>query len=379
MSFNEQLPDWEAPGTEPPASKRKSGWAPSDKPPADYFNWLFNRIYRVLKELREKAVVKTEDGKLVADQLVDGAATDAAIGSRTADPTQVPTGLTATLGQWISHLVNRYNAITGKAWPSLPTKTIEQLNNEKASLSGAHFTGNVVISNNVALKVKDKGGTERNAVLAQPDGNLYFGSSLPFVMQSSVDPMVKINNGDPQVLLHAGNYASHINRLGAPADTRNTNILPGAYPQGITNEFKLLSAIGIKAGSQYGFLVTYKPWTDDSGGSTQQMCFAEDTTCPIWHRSGTSTGGWGIWKPVGMNKLRYSTNGTADSNGKYPTVDYTRNDGLLYARLVHSNPDVNGNYRTVVTTYYGPDGKTALGTERVDRTFDENGTMTSEA
>ncbi|MEW9702815.1 hypothetical protein [Paenibacillus sp. SI8] len=54
MEFNEQLPEWQAEGTEPPASKKTVGWQPEDKPPAGYFNWLFNRTYKVLIELRAK-------------------------------------------------------------------------------------------------------------------------------------------------------------------------------------------------------------------------------------------------------------------------------------------------------------------------------------
>ncbi|NQX67991.1 hypothetical protein HQN90_17860 [Paenibacillus alba] len=54
MEFNEQLPEWQADGTEPPASKKTSGWQPEDKPPASYFNWLFNRTYKSILELRTK-------------------------------------------------------------------------------------------------------------------------------------------------------------------------------------------------------------------------------------------------------------------------------------------------------------------------------------
>ncbi|HBQ85364.1 MAG TPA: hypothetical protein DD811_02635 [Syntrophomonas sp.] len=50
--FNEQLPDWDATGVEPPASKKTAGWQPDDKPPADWFNWFFNRAYKVMQEIR---------------------------------------------------------------------------------------------------------------------------------------------------------------------------------------------------------------------------------------------------------------------------------------------------------------------------------------
>ncbi|MED1784227.1 hypothetical protein P4V43_20610 [Brevibacillus fortis] len=58
MSFKEKLPEWFAPGTEPPESKKVNGWLPGDKPPSDYFNWLFHQAYLVLKELQEKAAAK---------------------------------------------------------------------------------------------------------------------------------------------------------------------------------------------------------------------------------------------------------------------------------------------------------------------------------
>jgi len=60
MPFNEQLPEWQNEGTQPPQSKRVEGWQPNEKPPASWFNWLFGRTYRVLKELQEKAALNTD-------------------------------------------------------------------------------------------------------------------------------------------------------------------------------------------------------------------------------------------------------------------------------------------------------------------------------
>src|SRR5690606_40401118 len=60
MAFEEQLPQWENEGTQPPQSKRVEGWLPNEKPPASWFNWLFGRTYRVLKELQEKAALNTD-------------------------------------------------------------------------------------------------------------------------------------------------------------------------------------------------------------------------------------------------------------------------------------------------------------------------------
>lgn len=61
MVFNEQLPEWHATGVEPPESKKNQGWQPDDKPPADWFNWLFNRIYKVLVEIRNTLSGHVED------------------------------------------------------------------------------------------------------------------------------------------------------------------------------------------------------------------------------------------------------------------------------------------------------------------------------
>src|SRR5690554_266710 len=55
MAFEEQLPQWENEGTQPPQSKRVEGWLPNEKPPASWFNWLFHRTYKSLQELQEKA------------------------------------------------------------------------------------------------------------------------------------------------------------------------------------------------------------------------------------------------------------------------------------------------------------------------------------
>lgn len=62
MPFLEKAPDWENAGIEPPASKRQSGWQVKDKPPAAWLNWFFNRVWKAIKELQEKAVEKV-DGK----------------------------------------------------------------------------------------------------------------------------------------------------------------------------------------------------------------------------------------------------------------------------------------------------------------------------
>ncbi len=52
--WEETLPEWNEQGTEPPQSKKDEGWQAEEKPPAGWFNWLFNRIYEAIKEIRSK-------------------------------------------------------------------------------------------------------------------------------------------------------------------------------------------------------------------------------------------------------------------------------------------------------------------------------------
>lgn len=81
MAFNEQLPQWENEGTEPPLSKRNQGWQPNEKPPASWFNWLFGRTYKALSELQSKAAEKTEVQQV--EQTANNAASAAAAAQST--------------------------------------------------------------------------------------------------------------------------------------------------------------------------------------------------------------------------------------------------------------------------------------------------------
>lgn len=55
MSYEKEVPDWKAEGTELPSSKLTSGWQEKEKPPANWFNSLFYRIIQAIKELQAKS------------------------------------------------------------------------------------------------------------------------------------------------------------------------------------------------------------------------------------------------------------------------------------------------------------------------------------
>ncbi|SCC45788.1 Uncharacterized protein BC10311_03444 [Bacillus wiedmannii] len=54
-NFTKPLPEWKSKGTEPPQILKDTGWKVSQRPPASYFDWFFNRTYEALKELQETA------------------------------------------------------------------------------------------------------------------------------------------------------------------------------------------------------------------------------------------------------------------------------------------------------------------------------------
>ncbi|MCJ8015216.1 pyocin knob domain-containing protein [Paenibacillus sp. KQZ6P-2] len=81
MAFTEKLPEWHAEGIEPPDSKKQTGWEVEDKPPAGWWNWLLNRTFKAIEELRNKAADK---------QYVD----DAVAGAKVPDASLTQKGIT---------------------------------------------------------------------------------------------------------------------------------------------------------------------------------------------------------------------------------------------------------------------------------------------
>lgn len=68
VEFEKNPPEWKASGTEPPDTLKNSGFVAGYKPPAEYFNWFWNRTSSCLKELQEKvknAVVHTTGNQTV--------------------------------------------------------------------------------------------------------------------------------------------------------------------------------------------------------------------------------------------------------------------------------------------------------------------------
>lgn len=88
-------------------------------------------------------------GDSTNDRLTIGidSVSDGQIGNRTVDQALTPNGHTGTLAQFLSWLANRIKSITGKSnWYDPPSKTIEQLQNEKVGKAGDAMSGTLAIN-----------------------------------------------------------------------------------------------------------------------------------------------------------------------------------------------------------------------------------------
>lgn len=56
MAFEKKVPQWYAPGAEPPESLKASGFQGGYQPPADFFNWFWHGVSEALTELQDKAI-----------------------------------------------------------------------------------------------------------------------------------------------------------------------------------------------------------------------------------------------------------------------------------------------------------------------------------
>ena len=55
MAFEKKVPQWYAPGAEPPESLKASGFQGGYQPPADFFNWFWHGTSEALNELQKGA------------------------------------------------------------------------------------------------------------------------------------------------------------------------------------------------------------------------------------------------------------------------------------------------------------------------------------
>jgi hypothetical protein len=123
MPFPDDL-EWNQSGVEPTQAKKNEGWLPEEKPPAEYFNWFFNRTCKAVKFLKQES-----------DKSID----DAKIGNRTITDTVTATSGAGTITNLLSKIGNMIKSITGKSnWYTAPAITLQELFDLIVSTPGAN-------------------------------------------------------------------------------------------------------------------------------------------------------------------------------------------------------------------------------------------------
>lgn len=118
MAFEKKVPEWNAVGSEPPASLKNRGFESGYKPPAEYFNWFWNRVSEVLKELQ---AMKPSDINALSEEDFNNLSLELRnlISGHKNDKNN-PHGVTATqLGLASVATTGSYNDLKNK--PSIPT------------------------------------------------------------------------------------------------------------------------------------------------------------------------------------------------------------------------------------------------------------------
>ncbi|HFJ9472621.1 TPA: right-handed parallel beta-helix repeat-containing protein [Bacillus paranthracis] len=136
--FEKRLPLWNAPGIEPPLDKTDEGWKKSERPPAEYMNFLHYTTFEALKELQENATHIEELAK--AERLIDDISTNVrqfgATGDGSNQTDQINKAIAERKSQFISFPAGEYE---------IDTLTLQNVNEP------IYFLG----LGEVTLKVKD--------------------------------------------------------------------------------------------------------------------------------------------------------------------------------------------------------------------------------
>lgn len=245
MPFNEQLPEWNAPGIEPPASKKNIGWQAGEKPPADYWNWQMNRTYKALQELQQKALNK-DDVKASDIPIVDAA------GHFTADNVEGALNeLFTSVSDGKSLLAG---AITDKGVPTSPSDTFQQMANNIQAIPVGPDTSDATATPADILSGKTAYGAA--------------GTKMTGTMPNIGNTTVKISTLNDQT----GGKGS-IDSITEGGDDFATNVLfrpPKGYYDGVNSKINLrfwgIKPEVVKAGQKIG-------WTD---GTAMTGTFTSD-------------------------------------------------------------------------------------------------------
>jgi hypothetical protein len=93
--------------------------------------------------------------------------------------------------------------------------------------------------------------------------------------------------------------ASHDHTILKAIDNRSVSPVPTDYDKQVVFEFKYRSAVGNPGTTgTYCGVMTFAPWSDQSGGSQHQIAFTEDGL--FWRKGDQNTNTWSAWKQITM-------------------------------------------------------------------------------
>ncbi|WP_139491296.1 hypothetical protein [Brevibacillus dissolubilis] len=312
-----------------------------------------------------------------------GSVTDTHIGDRAVDQALTPTGNTGKYTQFLSWFANMIKSITGKAnWWEKPVKTLQQLSDEKANLSGATFTGTIQSNHTYAFVSKYPNRlswvmhhqTEGNALVFAPSGTVN-GEDWNW------DRGVQIyDNGSMRIGSETFHHTGNHNSTGDPhtqylrrytenlSDNADINTLPTDVGNRMYDVYKGKNRP--PGGHDFIYLTSMKHSRDPLRWEFQ---IANDFHgFGMFTRVKTSTG-WQPWKLPGSHRLKIAKWTKDTAKGVYKEVQYKRPNDTVYMRTLLSNPDANGNYQTMKYEYYDEAGTTVTTTETWSLKYDTDG------
>ncbi|SFM21548.1 pyocin knob domain-containing protein [Pelosinus propionicus] len=260
MSYPDDL-EWNQPGVEPTQAKKDEGWKPEEKPPAEYFNWFFNRTSQAVKYLKGESEKSIDDDR---------------IGNRTISDTVTATAGAGSLTNLLSKLGNMIKQITGKsAWYTAPATTLEAANTHINATSGAH-TASAISS----VATGDVAATNVQAAIAE--------LASEKAALSSFDYSTEITATDWNTLIKNGKYYV----IGASALAIN-----GPLPAGDANHIFYLNVI--------------------NGTSTRTNYVSQHATSAVTGNIYTRKnqgGTWSAWKEIPTTDTSFTKSSTTPTN-----------------------------------------------------------------
>lgn len=344
------LPKWNATGAEPPDDRKDKGWGAGEKPPADWFDWLFNKAFKSLQSLFTNAQHREEKGK------ANGYAALDANGKVVNADGSSPGGV-----QSVNNKTGTVNLSAGDVGAYSKTeidgmKVVSYVNGK---------TGSVTLGSADINKIAAQTVDALPAVYDDGYSVFSLSASACDAWKTSTGHTGSVTNALVETIKITGVYTI-IQRITFQSTDINP-VISGVYERSSSanNSWK----------SGWNKVVSRDEFATHMADNVSHITAAERTS---WNGKETPSGAQSKadQAEMNLNKLR-KRKSNKDSNGIYTSVEYVRTDGTLYAKSTLSG-GTSPQYTTNTVTYYKLDGTTVLSTDSIPLTYDADGDLQSE-